>query len=363
MVIRQRLWIVSLISAGLVTSLPAPTTLQPDLILVRMDGEPSPILVKAMDLMEERQREEENRSKEISSRKEDKIESRKDDKPVEDIEISDDKIIKPFRRPIPRVPGQMAKRKNRIRGRVRRRRKYQPEQEIKDQEELTDVATVRPSRLRLARSRNLSLRTRRKIKPRDRGRNIIRQGKKDKEATTIKPEEAVTNSVKQIETISPTEIIRETVTMHSKEITTISSPERTMSSKEMTMLLSSEENTLKSKSSVSTEDITTMSSTEITEKSSLDTTTNPNIENHDEGSKTYEETMAGVQSAEETQTESSSQDITTTTMVLATTEPDNDTKRVQLEEINIVTDITDEEVPDADTEIALEKGITSLIKN
>jgi len=325
-----------------------------------MDGEPSPILVKAMDLMEERQREEENRSKEIGSRKEDKIESRKDDKPVEDIEISDAKTIKPFRRPIPRVPGQMAKRKNRIRGRVRRRRKYQPEQEIKDHEELTDVATVRPSRLRLARSRNLSLRTRRKIKPRDRGRNIIRQGKKDKEATTIKPEEAVTITVKQIKTISPTEIIRETVTMHSKEI---SSPERTMSSKEMTMLLSSEENPFKSKSSVSTEDITTESSKEITEKSSLDATTNPNIENDDEGSKTSEETMAGVQSAEETQTESSSQDITTTTMVPATTEPDNDTKRVQLEEINIVTDITDEEVPDADTEIALEKGITSLIKN
>ena len=37
------------IFSGSVTSLPAVSTLRPDLILVRMDGEPSPILVAAMD--------------------------------------------------------------------------------------------------------------------------------------------------------------------------------------------------------------------------------------------------------------------------------------------------------------------------
>merc|ERR1711874_215930 len=299
------LGVLILISAGSVTPFPAPV--EPDLILVRMDGEPSPILVAAMDMMQERKKEEDNRSVEVgpgNTRKHVEIEKRNDDKPVE---ISDDNKGRPFQRPIPRVPSPPLKRNHRIRGRVRRRRKYQHEE--KKEDESTNVGTVRPSRLRV--SRNMNLRTRRKIKSRDRGKNNIRQRNNIKETTT--------NYIREPTTMSSVE----TTTMTLGETATISS----IFSEEISKMLSKDE--AKNLAAV----------TELTGS---------------EASKEIE-----VELAEETEIEAVSQDITT--RVPDTTEPDNDTKRVQSGEINIVTDNTNhQEVSEANTEITFQEETASL---
>ena len=185
------------IFAGSVTSLPAVSTLRPDLILVRMDGEPSLILVAAMDMMEERKGEDVNRPGRPVVRPRGEVSSvnRKDSEPTEQFK-DNNPTTKPLRRMISRAQNSKIKRRHQVRNRVRRKRKHENQTKKGDNEDSTKAAMVRPSRLRV--SRNLNLRTRRKIKPLDRGRNNIKV--KDPEETTpsLKLNFELENDVKEM---------------------------------------------------------------------------------------------------------------------------------------------------------------------
>ena len=256
------------IFAGSVTSLPAVSTLRPDLILVRMDGEPSPILVAAMDMMEERKGEEVNRPGRPVVRPRGEVSSvnRKDSEPTEQFK-DNNPTTKPLRRMISRAQNSKIKRRHQVRTRVRRKRKHENQTKKGDNVDSTKAAMVRPSRLRV--SRNLNLRTRRKIKPLDRGRNYIKV--KDPEETTpsLKLNFELENDVKEMNV--------------SEELP--------------------------------------------------------------------------VESSTEAETESPMQD--PTTMVAEPTQPENDVKRVQLEELNSDIDQINEEALIENTEIALQPKIAS----
>ena len=214
--------------------------------------------------MEERKGEEVNRPGRPVVRPRGEVSSvnRKDSEPTEQF-----KDNKPLRTMISRAQNSKIKRRHQVRNRVRRKRKHENQTKKGDNVDSTKAAMVRPSRLRV--SRNLNLRTRRKIKPLDRGRNNIKV--KDPEETTpsLKLNFELENDVKEMNV--------------SEELP--------------------------------------------------------------------------VESSTEAETESPMQD--PTTMVSEHTQPENDVKRVQLEELNSDIDQINEEALIENTEIALQPKIAS----
>ena len=215
-------------------------------------------------MMEERKGEDVNRPGRPVVRPRGEVSSvnRKDSEPTEQF-----KDNKPLRTMISRAQNSKIKRRHQVRTRVRRKRKHENQTKKGDNVDSTKATMVRPSRLRG--SRNLNLRTRRKIKPLDTGRNYIKV--KDPEETTpsLKLNFELENDVKEMNV--------------SEELP--------------------------------------------------------------------------VESSTEAETESPMQD--PTTMVAEPTQPENDVKRVQFEELNCDIDQINEEALIENTEIALQPKIAS----